>query len=159
MHALRAVVWMTGAVAALIACAALALWLGGAPLAARAAVRIVAAKGWDLGFNAVRLRWGDPVQLVLEDARLDQTLPTGGSIGFSAKRVVVEVGRAALLRLAIRVQRLELTQPFLSIEADGNPSHSGAIVADLTAAHALVVRDGRLEYRNRATGARTSLTV
>jgi hypothetical protein len=158
MRVVRIIAWASAALAALLAAAALVLWLGGTALAARVVVNIAAAKGWHLEYGAASLRWGDPIRLVVEDLHLSR-IAAPNSIDLRAARLEAELERSSFLRLSPRARRLTLEQPLLAIDSDGSLTAWDGDLVFLADARELAILAGRLEYRNGTTGAKATLDI
>jgi AsmA family protein len=171
MRALKVIGLVLAGVALLLAAAAGAVAVGGAPLLAKLIETQGAARlGRGIHLGRIEIDWGAPVRIAAEDVRVANAEWGSSPDMFTARRLEAEIDPRALLRMRLLMPRLELFGPVVLLErstkdAGGNwgellakaatPGRSGA-AADL---RRLVVHQGRLTYRNGRTRAETDLAV
>jgi uncharacterized protein involved in outer membrane biogenesis len=160
MRAVRVFAWSSALVATLLVGVVLALWLGGGPLVGRLAARLAATAGWQVQFTSIAVSWGNPIRLTADNVSIAPRTAQDGAEPFRAKRIEAELDAVALLRLAVRVRRLTLDQPLIVVETEAGEHTRWRHLPDTFAeTREIELRDARLDYRNRSTGAAATLEI
>ena len=170
MRGLRITAWIIAGLLVLVMVCGLALWLGGGPVLAWALEHPVsAAIGRQISIDGpLRLHWGYPSHIVVENIHIANA-PWGSKKDmFSAQRLELDIFLSGLLRGRIDTQDVRLDRAQLLLETSREGQHNWDIALSGAAPQHrhqfpelrhLAAQQSDLAYHNGETGAVTDLGI